>query len=617
MAKIIEAEARITALDATADTFSKVAQKVKMLSGSFKAIGGAASSGFGTASKSISRLQSAIQTLAPAASSALAFESMRGLSGLIHATVQAAAERAHEAARMEVAGMTDDEISQADEISQQLSEKYTALSKTTIMHTLRNARSVVGSFEEAKKIIEPMLKMRIAAQGAHPERAAELAEDVDKLVKAMEMKGVTMDPQKFTDYMDGMTKAVNTFGDTLSPSAFYGMFKYGRQATQNLSKQFELETGPTFMQEMGESSTGKALESFYQELVAGQMHMTGAKELEKFGLIDPSKIVKTKTGSIKGLQPGAVIGHGLAATDPYAWVNQIFLPALAKKGVTDPEKIQEEIATIFQRGTTAQLISVLATQQARIEKDWALVRGAKGLESADVFMAKDPYTAMSSVNEQFKNLLTIAGGPLALPAAEGLNAIARGIVAIESATKDHPLYATGSLAASTALLGYGSLRASLWALRGLKNLVSVGGQSAADAAAAAADAGPSFLGTVLGSSAMRYGLGPLGMLLGSTSELNAGEKPLLPGGWLGPPPSYDTSTGPSNFSLGDVRSAVGMPTAEVKGSADLNVKVQVEPSDSFLSRIVSAVRNEINVFNGGVGTNGSTGLSMPEVIPSP
>jgi TP901 family phage tail tape measure protein len=64
----------------------------------------------------------------------------------------------------------------------------------------------------------------------------------------------------------------------------------------------------------------------------------------------------------------------------------------------------------------------------------------------------------------------------------------------------------------------------------------------------------------------------------------------------------------------------GKPAApEVKASAD--VTVQIEPSDSFISRIISAIRNEINAFGsspgGGVGTAGSTGLSMPEAGPQP
>lgn len=87
-------------------------------------------------------------------------------------------------------------------------------------------------------------------------------------------------------------------------------------------------------------------------------------------------------------------------------------------------------------------------------------------------------------------------------------------------------------------------------------------------------------------------------------------------GW----PLYGGGDKPEHFTVGDVASRLGMSTAEVRGSADLNVSVQVEPSDSFVSRIVSAIRNEINVFGGGpgsgVGTAGSTGLSMPEARPA-
>ena len=68
------------------------------------------------------------------------------------------------------------------------------------------------------------------------------------------------------------------------------------------------------------------------------------------------------------------------------------------------------------------------------------------------------------------------------------------------------------------------------------------------------------------------------------------------------------------------RSAARRPRSE--GSADLNVNVQVEPSDGFISRIETVLRNSINAFGAGavapgssVGTAGSTGLSMPEAVP--
>ena len=68
-----------------------------------------------------------------------------------------------------------------------------------------------------------------------------------------------------------------------------------------------------------------------------------------------------KLGGIVGseyLRPGQ--------TDPYQWVNNVLLPHLAAKGVTDPAKIQEVIAAIASQTTTAQMMAIFATQQARI-----------------------------------------------------------------------------------------------------------------------------------------------------------------------------------------------------------------------------------------------------------
>ncbi|WP_210189996.1 hypothetical protein [Bradyrhizobium canariense] len=70
--------------------------------------------------------------------------------------------------------------------------------------------------------------------------------------------------------IDGMAKAVNVFGNTLRPTDYYEMFKYGRAATNALSDDFMLKTAPTLAQELGGSSAGKALSSFYTQFVGGK-----------------------------------------------------------------------------------------------------------------------------------------------------------------------------------------------------------------------------------------------------------------------------------------------------------------------------------------------------------
>ncbi len=617
MARIIETEARISAIDATGEVFERIAQKVRGLSTTMRSFGSTAQSFSGAANRSIGAVGRTMRTLSPLAAGAASYEGMRGVRDIIHDTAQQTAARAHEAVRMEASGMSEAEIADAERVSQDLSERYKALSTTTIMHALRNMRAIVGTYEEAGKILDPILKLRIAAMGAHPERAAELSDEFDKLVKGMEIKGVTMDPEKFTSYMQGMAKAINVFGDTLHPYDYYQMFKYGSTAAQALSEKFMLETAPTFAQEMGGSRTGSSLAMFYSKTVGDSMTLIAANELKKFGLIDMGK-VQSKAGRITKLSPGAVRGWELAAADPYAWVNNYLLPAFARAGVTDKQKILGEIATIFGSGrqSSGALVAILATQQARIEKDWKLIHGAKGLDAADLYMGKDPMMAWSGVTEQFKNLLAIAGGPLAGPAAAGLNVIASGIAAIERAASAHPRQAAAYLAAgTTGLLGVAGA-AGLWALHGLygvgKNLIGAGGKAAdivgadaysvmqaAQTGGLAAEAGPSLLGAV-GASA-----GLLGMLpLAADASIWAGKKAQ---DYFG---NVDMNQGAPGVGY-----VPGMPMPEVKGSADLNVSVKVEPSDSFISRIVSALENDINAFGG--GTSGSTGVSMPEAVAAP
>jgi hypothetical protein len=632
MARVIEAEARISAVDATGNTFENIASKVKGLASSMKALGGAASSNIAGVNRTIGRLQGAINTLAPIASGAAAMEGMRGVRGLIHEVVKSTAERAHEAVRMEAAGMSEAEIADAETRAGEMSGRYKALNKTTIMHALRNMRAVVGTYEEAQRILEPILQMRIVAMGAHPERSEELNEDFDKLVKGMEIKGVTMDPEKFKSYINTMTKSLDAFSDTMRPTDFYEMFKYGRQATQGLSEQFMLETGPTLANELGGSSAGKAMSSFFQSIVGGRIKEQSVKELDKLGLIDRAHVVQTKTGSIKGLLPGGVKGWELASHDPYAWVNDMLLPALHKHGISKSEDVQAVIGTIFQQATAAQMAGIFATQQPRIEKDWNLVRGARGTEAWETFMRKDPFIAMQGVTAQFGNLLAIAGSPLAGPAAENLNKLAGAIVAIENATNNHPWAATAGVGAGIGLLGTGSLAASMWALRSLfgwgRNLASVAGVANGGEAAAAAASSGGWLASVLGPAGLMMGAAGLMSRQSSDGGPTAYGARGTSGFGIGPVlldalRSFTGNGGaPPHWSTSDIRSAIEGRPAEVKGSADLNVSVRVEPSDSFISSIISAIRNEINVFSGanpggGVGTTGSTGLSMPETLGAP
>ncbi|MCJ2016952.1 hypothetical protein MKK84_05850 [Methylobacterium sp. E-065] len=352
--------------------------------------------------------------------------------------------RQHEEVRQRASGMSEHEVAEGRDRAAELSGKYRAFSQTEIMHSLRNARSIMGHFEEAQQVMDPMLKLRTVALGAHPEKREELEADFDKLIKGMEIKGVTQNMGKFTEYMDGMAKALNVFGDTLRPTDYYEMFKYGRQATQGLSQDYMNTVAPTIAQELGGASGGVAHAAFFRAIVGGKMANNAAEQLMHIGLLDKDDLIINKAGSVKGIKPGhRVKGADEAQSNPYQWVQDVLVPALEKHGLTSPERMQETIGHIFSNQVAAQLVSMFATQQSRIEKDKVLVQGAGGLKEADRFQHEDPMIAWQSVKAQAENLAVAVGGFRA--AAGALNATSEALAAATRLVEQGPGRAQAAL----------------------------------------------------------------------------------------------------------------------------------------------------------------------------
>jgi hypothetical protein len=323
--------------------------------------------------------------------------------------IKAVASRQHEQARMEAAGVSPEEMADATAQVARLATQFPNVSQTDLLHMLRNARSVVGSYKEAADIAEPLVKLRTLAQLARP--GEDVSEDFDKLIKGLEIKGVTQHPEQFKEYMEGIAKGINVFGDTLRPYEYYEMFKYGRQATPGLSEKFILGTGPTLAQELGGEGFGAAVAQFNRLLVSGVGKKGSFEELARLGLIDKSDVANIPgTGEGQGLKAGRkVMGWQLAQSDPNEWVKEYLLPAFDKAGIKDKDEQLREIGVLFQSQRAGQLVDLLATQQPRIEKDTALLANAKGLSAADQAIREDPGLAWTGLKSSIDSLVGATG----------------------------------------------------------------------------------------------------------------------------------------------------------------------------------------------------------------
>lgn len=661
MSTILEALAVIKGKDATGNAFDSVASKIKRISRAANAVNRDVEKQLATAGRvetAVTRMSRASTMIGhgarAAAGAAAAYEGSRAARAIVEHTAKAASDRQHEEVRMSASGMSNSEIKEAGELAGKMSAKYKSLSQTEIMHTARNIRSVVGNFEEATHILDPLMKLRVVAEGAHPERKAELGDDFDKLIKGMEIKGVTQDLGKFNHYIDGMAKALNVFGDTLRPTDYYEMFKYGRAATNALSDDFMLKTAPTLAQELGGSSAGKALSSFYTQFVGGKMSNKAVAQLAQYDMLDPSKVIKTKTGNVKGVLPGGIIGSEYlqpGKTDPYGWVQNVLLPHLAKKGITDQAQIQEVIAAMSSQTTTAQMMSIFALQKSRIEKDWNLVHGADGIAAADKFLKHDPKVAASAVMAQTENVLSGAG-QFAMPGAlKGMDWLSNGLSYFsENAAPSQKAGAVGfasMLGAALSLDGALSMFNS-WKARSLTGSLSATRLTGilapiidiasrpdvldperfrkfaplhADKLSALSDLDRSDSLLPHARSGSRLGNYVASIRAGHDAERAKTEAELRDLGFAGPDaPGRGMMAG--QYSIEDVRKAIGFggagepAKAEVVGNATLETTVTVSPSPDFLTRVEQTISNAINAFrsSGGpaTGTTGSTGTRMPE-----
>jgi hypothetical protein len=233
---------------------------------------------------------------------------------------------------------------------------------------------------------------------SHGTSTEDMRGEFDKLVKALEVAGVTQDKPRLHSYINDVAKALNAFGDQIKPEDYFDMLRYGRQASSGISERFLMTTMATLGSEFGGSNIGTALGGFNQAVVGNRFTHTAALGFAQLGLIDEKDLARTKTGEIKGILPGRHVKDvQLAQSDPDLWIKQDYLPALAKAGITTPDQISARIAQDFTNRNAANLVTQIALQQAKLEKNTALWNQAGGLTGADLLGSKDASTAFAGV----------------------------------------------------------------------------------------------------------------------------------------------------------------------------------------------------------------------------
>ncbi|MGI4941662.1 MAG: hypothetical protein ACRYHQ_14060 [Janthinobacterium lividum] len=373
----------------------------------------------------------------------------------------------HQLVQMRLAGMSVLEQQEAIRSANRVASSVLTTAPTENLQAIRELRGALNSAgaspaaatKEAVEHLEAVQKAQAVMTSALGKNRGS---DVFEMVKALEDINATKDPARFDKLLDGMVRSSITFGGRLSGTDFFQNLKYTRGAGAGYSDEFIQFYMPTLMQELkaGKGSgagggAGNPLASLFQTVVGGQISNKAAQEWLKLGLIDPAKIIRTKTGNIKGVGTGGFRGSDEAVRNPFFYMRDYVMKALESHGITKPEAIREELAHLFPNRVAQQMASLLM-QVSKMEGDRKLTEAAEHMDPAfRTAVRNDPVLARAALAAQKTRVEDDLGKAISPTVTHAIYDMAKALSYVAQVIERHPTatkWIVGMVAALAGLL---------------------------------------------------------------------------------------------------------------------------------------------------------------------
>lgn len=405
--------------------------------------------------------------------------------------VEHGAKFVHIQNQMIAQGWKHAEVSEAVRRSWELTAKYKTVDAEQILEMQKEMAPVLGDRHEAGLLAETMAKLSVSMLGTlGVEGEASFNKQIRDAIKSGELSGNVLQPERFEKYLDGMAKTIKAFGGTVMPSDYFMATKYGRASAMNWDDNFTNNILPSVIQELGASSTGTAMMSMYQAIVAGSMSQKAMAAWDRIGMIDKNKLEKRDFGpdgiTPKRMEPGAFVNSRDFMENPFKWmweqggvVDHLVSGGIITghdvdliksgqmkegEGAVARQKITEFLALMFGNRTAQGMADVLITQYKKIMREANLRDQAMGLdEGAKFYGDNDLIMAQVAFNKQMEDFKTALGAPEVNTATNVLHQLTDIITQLGQAAAAHPMLTSammeGGLAAglSAIALGIGAI----------------------------------------------------------------------------------------------------------------------------------------------------------------
>ncbi|VVE74772.1 phage tail protein [Pandoraea captiosa] len=337
---------------------------------------------------------------------------------------------ATEIQRVRALGLSDKETKEAIDFARQM--KTFGTSRTENTELMRDALTVFADAHHAEMVTPLLAKMKFANKALYGD---EKGEENDKkfmdMLKVIEMRGGLTSEAEFNKQANMVQKVLTATGGRVGPEEWLNLIKTGGLAAKGInSDAFYYQLEP-LVQEMSGNRVGTALMSAYSGLYQGRTTKRAAQNLDALGLIgDRSKVSNDKAGQIAHINPGALKGSELFRENQFEWMEQVLLPALAAKGITEKQAVLDAIGGIFSNRTASNLFGQMYLQRDQIRKNEKLNRGAADIGTLDK-LAKDSPTGKELDLQAKVHDLWLEMGERVLPmyvaGVEGLSGVVKGL----------------------------------------------------------------------------------------------------------------------------------------------------------------------------------------------
>lgn len=258
------------------------------------------------------------------------------------------------------------------------SQNIAGVSKLDLLQKLQDALVITKDVPAAEGLAPFLAQIGYANKALYGGTAQELSENQFRaMVKSAELLTGSMDSKVLIPVIDEQVKLLSATSGQVTPEQIQQVLTKSRGFLKNSDPKILYQLEP-LIQEVGSGSkVGTGIYTFFAHMLAGRVTTAAAKQLEKYGIVDPNAVEYTTTGRIKRIQPGGIKHTDMMKKNFIDWYDNFFLKQLAAHGVTNIDDIEKVNSTIY-TNTDLFLVNLLAQQQAKIAKTAALNAHAAG-----------------------------------------------------------------------------------------------------------------------------------------------------------------------------------------------------------------------------------------------